>query len=313
MFHDIEVIDFHSHFGQIMPDWLKNHAPDYANLSEKRQKIAHQFSMQYNTEWRTAWDMPVPERAQQTPEELAHRWVGELDANGVSKIVWVTGMGNDTLGKVCAMYPDRFIGMAHHDPFAPDAPQELERCVKEYGFRAFKTIGPWLSRPITDRSLYPLWEVCAKYELPVLIHFGILGSGGGIANHINMNPMMIHDVAKMFPDVTFVVPHFGCGHITDTLMLCWACGNVCIDTSGSNQWVRWVQGNETTQTLFRKYLETIGPSRILFGTDSSWFPRGFSTRYLQDQWRDLCDLNVPRSTLEAIFGGNAKRLLKLAS
>ena len=126
-----------------------------------------------------------------------------------------------------------------------------------------------------------------------------------------MNPLVLHDVAKAFPDVDFIVPHFGCGYITDTLMLCWACRNVHIDTSGSNQWVKWVQGDVTVKDLFRKYLETIGPERILFGTDSSWFPRGFAIRYLQDQLRDLRDLNTPHASMAMIFAGNAKRLLKL--
>jgi predicted TIM-barrel fold metal-dependent hydrolase len=40
-----------------------------------------------------------------------------------------------------------------------------------------------------------------KYQLPVLIHFGILNGGGGIGNAINMNPLVIHDIAKGFPDI----------------------------------------------------------------------------------------------------------------
>jgi hypothetical protein len=67
----------------------------------------------------------------------------------------------------------------------------------------------------------------------------------------------------------------------------------------------------TVKMLFRKYLETIGPDRILFATDSSWFPRGFAIRYLQDQVRDCRELNVPEAALAKIFGGNAARLLKI--
>jgi hypothetical protein len=84
-----------------------------------------------------------------------------------------------------------------------------------------------------------------------------------------------------------------------------------VDTSGSNQWIRWMPEEWTVKRLYRKYLETIGPDRIIFGTDSSWFPRGFAIRYLQDQIRDLVYLGTSHETMQKILAGNAARLLKL--
>ena len=183
--------------------------------------------------------------------------------------------------------------------------------MKEYGFKGYKLLGPTINRPLSDHSLYPVWETCAELDIPVLIHFGILGAGGGVAWHENINPLVLNQAARDFPDVTFVVPHFGCGWVRETLMLCWACGNVVIDTSGSNQWVRWVEFDWDLEKLFRKYLETIGPERILFGTDSSWFPRGFAIRYLQDQIRAARNIGMTHDQLQMIFAGNAARLFKL--
>ena len=57
--------------------------------------------------------------------------------------------------------------------------------------------------------------------------------------------------------------------------------------------------------------ETIGSERILFGPVSSYFPRGFVLRYLQDQLRICYQLNPPEEDIGAIFGGNAARLLGL--
>ena len=73
-----------------------------------------------------------------------------------------------------------------------------------------------------------------------------------------------------------------------------------------------MDGDWTTKKLFRKYIETIGAGRIIFGTDSSYFPRGFSVRYLQDQIRDCRELGLTDEQLKAIFAGNAARLFKLA-
>jgi predicted TIM-barrel fold metal-dependent hydrolase len=84
-----------------------------------------------------------------------------------------------------------------------------------------------------------------------------------------------------------------------------------VDTSGSNQWMRWMPYPLTLDDLFRKFYEMIGPDRIIFGTDSSWFPRGFSVRYLQDQLRACRYLNFPETDVARIFGGNAARLLHL--
>jgi predicted TIM-barrel fold metal-dependent hydrolase len=64
-------------------------------------------------------------------------------------------------------------------------------------------------------------------------------------------------------------------------------------------------------TLFRRYLETAGPSRIIFGTDSSWFPRGFAHRYLEVQWQACAEIGVAEEDLRRIFAGNAARLLGL--
>jgi predicted TIM-barrel fold metal-dependent hydrolase len=67
----------------------------------------------------------------------------------------------------------------------------------------------------------------------------------------------------------------------------------------------------TLEALIRKFYETIGPDRILFGSDSSWFPRGFSIRYLQDQIRACRFMNMPNDALRKIVGGNAARLFGL--
>jgi predicted TIM-barrel fold metal-dependent hydrolase len=67
----------------------------------------------------------------------------------------------------------------------------------------------------------------------------------------------------------------------------------------------------TLEDLFQRFYETIGPERILFGSDSSWFPRGFAIRYLLDQIRICRFMNMKHEDLQLIFGGNAARLLNV--
>ena len=316
MYQDVEVIDFHTHFPTNRP-WFEGMAAsprdDYIQRrGERRATIAREQAMAYSKEWRLTWGFDPPESSPPDDEAQAQRWADEIDRYGLRAVGFVTGGGNDHLASIVAKYPDKFIGFAHHYPFAENAANELRRAVNELGLKGYKLLAPMLDRPIEDVAAYPVWEACAELNIPVLIHFGIQGGGGGIAWHENINPLKLHNIAKDFPDVNFVVPHFGCAWIREALQLCWACRNVHIDTSGSNQWVRWVDGDWTVKKLFRKYMETIGPERIIFGSDSSYFPRGFAVRYLQDQIRDVRELGLAESHIQLIFAGNAARLFKIA-
>ena len=318
MYQGFEIIDFHLHFPTSKPWFPKmgNSVQKYIEkVGEKRARKVQEMSRPYGEHWRKMWGFPNAESPDDHPgdKEQARRWAAELDEHGVRAVGFVTGGGNDHLAEIVSWYPDKFIGFAHHNPFEPDAVAELERAVTELGLRGYKLLAPMIEQPIEDESIWPVWEKCAELDIPVLIHFGIQGSAGGIAWHENINPFKLHNIAKAFPDVTFVIPHFGCAWERETLQLCWACPNVCVDTSGSLQWIRWVPGDVTVKYLFRKYYETIGPSRIIFGTDSSWFPRGFVLEYLQDQMRSCLDLNLPAQDIQQIFAGNAARLLKIES
>lgn len=315
MFLDLEIIDFHCHFPTNRP-WFSGMGPDSRQAyierrGERRAQIAREHALAYNRDWRLTWGFDPPESEPPDDETQADRWAAEVEKYGLRAVGFVTGGGNDHLASIIARHPEKFIGFAHHYPFADDAAAELKRAVTELGMRGYKLLAPSLDRPIEDEAAYPAWEMCAELDIPVLIHFGIQGSGGGIAWHENINPLKLHNVAKDFPEVTFVIPHFGCAWIRETLQLCWACRNVSIDTSGSNQWVRWVDGDWTVKKLFRKYMETIGPERIIFGSDSSYFPRGFAVRYLQDQIRDCRELGLTDEQLHLIFAGNAARLFKM--
>lgn len=315
MYQDLEIIDFHTHFPTTKP-WFYGMGPDVRDVYRKRRgqhraDIAEEHARAYRAAWRKEWDFDPPEHNSPDDETQADRWAQEVDKYGLRAVAFVTGGGNENLAKIIQRHPDKFIGFAHHYPFADDAAEKLRVAVIEYGFRGYKLLAPMLDRPIEDEAAYPVWEMCAELNIPVLIHFGIQGGGGGIAWHENINPLKLHNVAKDFPDVEFVVPHFGCAWIRETLQLCWACRNVSVDTCGSNQWVRWVDGDWTTKKLFRKYMETIGPKRIIFGTDSSYFPRGFAIRYLQDQIRDCRELSMSHDHMQMIFAGNAARLLKI--
>lgn len=304
----MRVIDTHAHFE------VKGYpiVPSYASVyGDGNAAIVAAKSAPLKEAWLRAWRFTTPEPPLDDIELTARKWLDDMDAKGVDRMVFLTSAGNEVSARIVAMAPDRFIGYAHHDITAKDAPQQLEHAVTRLGLRGYKAFAPLIDVPLKDPSLRPFFEVAEHYEIPVLFHFGILGGAGGIADHINISPMSLHDVAKAFPRIPFIVPHFGCGFPQDALFLAWACPNVHIDTSGSNQWMRFMPYPLTVRDMFLKLKQTIGIERVLFGSDAMNFPRGFVTAYLDSQVRDCVELGFSAAEVDAIFYGNAARLLKL--
>ncbi len=290
----VKIIDSHVHFP----------SPD---LFGKGGGSVHPWLVQERARWRKAWqfDGADPIGSQ---DELVEKWYAEANKHGIS-VVFVTSGGNEVMSEIVKARPDRFYGYAHHDPSLKEAPSLLEKAIKEQGLKGYKILGPAVDKPLDSKELYPVWEVAQGENIPVLIHFGIMGSAGGIANHPNINPLIIHDVAKNFPGMRIIIPHFGCGYLFETLNLCWACPNVYIDTSGSNQWMRWMPYEVNLEMLFRKYRETVGPGRILFGTDSSYFPRGYAKSYFDEQYKAMVNVGYSDDEIERVVYGNIDDLL----
>ena len=305
---DVPVLDFHAHFPvRAEPDAAQ---VEYVRrFGDAKWAVIRRHLAADQEAWRRAWGFPAPEPAGDDAD-MAARWAQEVERHRLVRVVFVTGGGNERLALALKPYSDKFVGFAHHDPFAPDAPAALERAVRTFGLRGYKIIAPHHQDRLDGERLYPLWETAERLKIPVLIHFGPLRYEGIVAGP-NISPLVLQDVARAFPEVPFVVPHFGCGYPRELLHLMWVCGNVYVDTSGSNEWMRWMPYALDLKALFGKFLETVGPQRIVFGTDSSWFPRGFARRYLQVQFQACRELGLGQDALRLIFAGNAARLLGL--
>jgi uncharacterized protein len=107
--------------------------------------------------------------------------------------------------------------------------------------------------------------------------------------------------------VPFIVPHFGAGLLREALMLADTCANVHLDTSSSNGWIRYTPGL-TLEQVFRSALAVAGASRLLFGTDSSFFPRGWQRGIYDQQRQVVATLGASDADAALIFGGNFTRL-----
>jgi predicted TIM-barrel fold metal-dependent hydrolase len=88
------------------------------------------------------------------------------------------------------------------------------------------------------------------------------------------------------------------------------CPNIHLDTSSSNRWIKYFAGL-TLEAVFRHAVQVLGPERLLFGTDSSFFPRGWQRPIFDTQIEALDRLNLNARDVDLILGGNFDRLFPL--
>lgn len=249
------------------------------------------------------WEAPAPE-----PELLADRWVAELDRHGVSSASIIASIpgDDDSVARAIARHPDRLHGQFLLNPLVPDAAARLEA-----GFAArMRTVClfPAMHRySVADERLEPLWKLAAGHN--VFVHCGVLSVGVrkklGLPSPFDMrfsNPLDLHNVALRHPLVRFVIPHFGAGFFREALMLADLCPNVYLDTSSSNNWTKYAAGPADLEAIFRQTLNVAGPRRLLFGTDSSFFPRGWVQAVFSKQTEVLARIGVNQADAAAILG-----------
>jgi predicted TIM-barrel fold metal-dependent hydrolase len=114
-------------------------------------------------------------------------------------------------------------------------------------------------------------------------------------------------VASAFPQVPVIIPHFGAGMFREALMAADQCGYIHLDTSSSNGWMKYYPGL-TLDAVFRQALAVAGAQRILFGTDSSFFPRGWQKGIYAVQTAALRAAGASEMDRQLILGGNFERL-----
>jgi predicted TIM-barrel fold metal-dependent hydrolase len=260
------------------------------------------------------WELPPPE-----PERLAERWVTELDRHGVARAALIASSpgDEDSVAAAVTAYPKRFYGYFMVNPLASDATRDVERALKSAVLQGICLFPAMHRYSMHDERVQAVLEIAAARPGAVIfVHCGVLTVGVrrrlGLPSLFDMhysNPIDVHASALRYPKLPFVIPHFGAGYLREALMLCDLCPNVNLDTSSSNSWVKYIEPGTDLKAVFRRSLDVAGSQRLLFGTDSSFFPRGWLARVFADQATILKELGVDESGARAIFGENLHRIL----
>ena len=295
----IPVIDAHAHYfnANTMKNWLK------------RGRTMESFTKRTST--RT--DMTSIE----LPDEdwdTAQKWVDELDRYGIKSMgVMVGREAYDEFKETMRRFPDRFIGYANIDPANPDAVQRVEQAAKD-GFKGIKLYpSSWKDLKVYDEPCYPVYDACKRNNLLVFLHFGItIGSQGDLRNG---NPIDIQVPSRDYPELDFIIAHFGAGWFREVLLMQYQADNVYMDSSGSNSWMNYLPYDMSLKKIYRKAIQAGGSEKILFGTDSTFFPRGWRISILEAQVNACRELKadgvITKKDISNIFHDNIVRMAGL--
>ncbi|MGI4827167.1 MAG: amidohydrolase family protein [Janthinobacterium lividum] len=201
---------------------------------------------------------------------------------------------NDFLAGVIAKNPTRFQGFATLPTPAPEtAASELDRCIREYGFKGAMLCGRTRETNLDAPAFLPLFETAAKLGVPLYIHpqipqrsvrealyggfgepvstaFAAFGLGWHYEAGIQFVRLILAGVFERFPELQIVLGHWGEVVLFYTERL-QALARVAplsqpvLEYFRKNLFV--TPSGMWSQAYMQRALEVVGPERILFSAD----------------------------------------------
>ena len=155
-------------------------------------------------------------------------------------------------------YPDRFVGLAGYNPFrVKESVQEIERAVKEYGFKGVYIHIYGFDIPLHDRKMYPLYAKCVELDIPVSMQVGHVLEA---MPSEHARPIYLDWIASDFPDLKIVGAHTGWPWVEELISVCYKWDNVYF---GVDAWMPKDLKPEIIQFINSR----MGQDRSLWGTN----------------------------------------------
>lgn len=155
-------------------------------------------------------------------------------------------------------HPDRFVGLAGYNPYRiPESLREIERAVKEYGFRGVYVHIYGFDIPLDDRRMYPLYAKCVELDVPVSVQVGHVLEGQPSEHG---RPLYLDRILCDFPTLKVVGAHTGWPWVEELLSVCYKWDTVWI---GIDAWLPKYLKPELVQFMNSR----LGQDRVLWGTN----------------------------------------------
>jgi len=230
-----------------------------------------------------------------------------------NNIVHAVVMGNGDLSLENHIYPENMSYCVGLDSncFFNDTPVQYYIDMAEKHLQQKKCVGIKLYPGYTHHYIYekmyePFFDLAKKYEKPVAVHTGATSKSDALLKY--SHPFTLDEAAVKYPDVQFVMCHFGNPFLSEAAAVAEKNPNVAIDLSGI------LEGNFDEESFYSEnsfYVQMLSawlryPSawdRIMYGTD---FPIVNIEKYI-----NFVKKIVPEKHHEKVFYENAKRIYKL--
>ncbi len=163
----------------------------------------------------------------------------------------------EEIAELVRAYPDRIVGLAGINPFERmQGVRQLERAVREYGFRGAHIHPYGFGLPLNAAEWYPFYAKCAELDIPIVIQTGhsaeFMPSACG-------RPILLDDVALYFPELRLVAAHTGWPWVEELIALAWKHPNVYIAVSG--------HAPKYWDKSLVHFLNSRGIGKVMWGTD----------------------------------------------
>jgi hypothetical protein len=300
------IVDFHTHwFSRTYFETLAAQSPLAGSTAEKLADVAA----------RAGFELPPS-------DEEAHRarWIAELDRHAVDHIVAFGSVPEETpvVARAAAASNGRVSAMALVNPLVEGAPRRIDELLAKGAIKGVLCFPALHRYAIDGDKARELWAVLDAHGAIAYVHCGLFVVkvrdllGLPRAHDVSLaNPLHLVAAANAARRCTFVVPHFGAGFLRETLMAGMQCENIVVDTSSSNAWMATACPPLDLVAVYRSSLACFGAKRILFGSDSNVFPAGWRTDRAAEHRAALRAAGASPEDVEAVFSGNARRLLRL--
>lgn len=301
------LADFHTHlFSRALFEALAAASPLRGTPAERIERVTRSMGVA----------VPAAD-----PQEHLARWLDEMERHGVSHMVSFASAPEElpVLEELAPHAQGRVSFLAYVDPRRTDAAQELERLLEQGTVRGALFFPAIHHYRLDGPEASSVFEVLDAHGAPAVVHCGLLRiplrERFGVPRRVDLafaNPLALIPPAERFASVPFVVPHFGAGFLRETLLAGAQCANVYVDTSSSQAWLPTDPARLSLADVYERALAVFGPERILFGTDSSVFPRGWRRDLLLAQREALGACGVREEDRARILGMNAAQLLRIS-
>ncbi len=200
-------------------------------------------------------------------------------------------------------HPDRFRVFIGLDPRSEAyEPGDLERLAQQHQVDGVKLYPPCGFSP-SDRIMYPYYEVCSRYRLPVLVH---TGPTADCLDFSWGDPLLLGGAVRDFPEIDFIIGHGALFSWDRCVVLARERRNVYLDTAG----LASAPGIGDWRQHLRHLLALGVSERIIFGSDWPLARAMGGLPWLLDELTGGADPVLrPGPATDLFLGGNMLRLL----